>query len=204
MDMNNDNVEQYPSRDIHSLDGENGEDVVVIEQADAAVWCDAHQEKFMFLMEEEVGKGNRTDMTFNPIGWTHIVDAMLLETGKKYTKDQCRQKFNNIRALYKDCKQILSETGVGYNSETGMIELEAERWVRLCKVLKHGKKIKKQGCKNYEQMVRIFGNTHATGKHVYPSTKPPKPHQVLTMPQVATHEAQIHNTEGNAGMTDVE
>ncbi|XP_059654386.1 uncharacterized protein LOC132301124 [Cornus florida] len=129
---------------------------------------------------------------------------MLLETGKKYTNDQCRQKFNNIRALYKDCKQILSETGVGYNSETGMIELEAERWVRLWKVIKHGKKIKKQGCKNYEQMVRIFGNRHATGKHVHPCTKPPRPHQVLIMPQVATHEAQIHNTEGNVGMIDVE
>ncbi|XP_059650485.1 uncharacterized protein LOC132296293 [Cornus florida] len=167
MDMNYDNVDQCPSKDIHFLDGENGEDVVVIEQADAATWCDAYQEKFMLLMEEEVRKGNRTSTTFNPIGWTHIVDAMLVEIGKKYTKDQCKQKFNTIRALYKDCKQILSETSVGYNSETGMIELEAERWGRLC-------------------------------KHVHPSTKSPKPHQVQIMSQVATHEAAIQ------GMTDVE
>uniref|UniRef100_A0A9I9EK42 Myb/SANT-like domain-containing protein n=1 Tax=Cucumis melo TaxID=3656 RepID=A0A9I9EK42_CUCME len=51
------------------------------------------------------------------------------------------------------------------------INLEEEQWNELFKVNKRAKKFRKSGCPHYEKLVRIFGDTTATGVNVCPSTR---------------------------------
>ncbi|XP_059639768.1 uncharacterized protein LOC132282163, partial [Cornus florida] len=44
---------------------------------------------------------------------------------------------------------------------------------RLCKVVTNTNKYKKYGCKHFDKMSTIFGNTYAKGMHAHPSTTAP-------------------------------
>ncbi|CAK9155972.1 unnamed protein product [Ilex paraguariensis] len=46
-------------------------------------------------------------------------------------------------------------------------------WKNLFKVNKNARIFKKKCCPHYEALCRIYGGTTTTGKHAYPSTKPP-------------------------------
>uniref|UniRef100_A0A9I9EHF1 Myb/SANT-like domain-containing protein n=1 Tax=Cucumis melo TaxID=3656 RepID=A0A9I9EHF1_CUCME len=49
------------------------------------------------------------------------------------------------------------------------INLEEEQWNELFKVNKRAKKFRKSGCPHHEKLVRIFGDTTATGVNACPS-----------------------------------
>ncbi|XP_059638609.1 uncharacterized protein LOC132280869 [Cornus florida] len=110
------------------------DDLTDITDDGKVVWDDSHIENFIILIEEKVRLGNHTSGTFNTIGWKNLVEGMRLQTGKNFTKNQLRNKFNQLRADYKDLAKLLSKIGVGYNAKTCMVILEPERWDRLIKV----------------------------------------------------------------------
>ncbi|KAA0066986.1 L10-interacting MYB domain-containing protein-like [Cucumis melo var. makuwa] len=62
-------------------------------------------------------------------------------------------------------------TGNGWDPLLGTINLEEEQWNELFKVNKRTKKFRKSGCPHYEKLVRIFGDTTATGVNACPSTR---------------------------------
>ncbi|XP_059654882.1 uncharacterized protein LOC132301660 [Cornus florida] len=159
------------------------------------IWDDYLEEKFILLMGEEVRQGNRTNATFNNVGWRKIMEGMMVETGKTYTIKQLRNKFNQLRAIHKDFKKLLSEMGVGYNAESGMIVMEDERWVRFLNV---GKKFARRVViKHFDKLSTIFGDTHATGSQVRPFTRShPTSHVPTNMSHINSLDDTI-NEEGN-------
>ncbi|XP_059656745.1 uncharacterized protein LOC132303487 [Cornus florida] len=160
MDLNPNNLYDYANE--MSLGDEVLVDMIDTTDDGKNIWDNYSEEKFILLMREEVRQGNHTYATFNNVGWRNITEGMMVETGQTYTNKQLRSKFNQLRAIHEDFKILLSETGVGYNAKSGMLVMEDERWECLTKVLKYGKKICKKGCKHFEKLSAIFGDTHAT------------------------------------------
>ncbi|XP_059631062.1 uncharacterized protein LOC132273956 [Cornus florida] len=102
-----------------------------------------------------------------------MVKEVKVQTGRKFNKTQLRNKFNQLRKIYIKFKKLLSETGVGYNHETGMVIVEDERWDRLSKVITGANKFHRHGYKHFGKMSTIFGDTYTTGMHTHPSTTAP-------------------------------
>ncbi|XP_059635841.1 uncharacterized protein LOC132278025 [Cornus florida] len=166
MDMNVENVEQCG-------DSLTIEEVFEVTNDGKLLWYESLIEKFVNIMVEEVKANNRSGTTFSKSGWSNLVKQMNVQTGKKFGLTQLRNKFSGLRKIYTEFKKLLSETGVGYNNETGMVIVEEERWDRLCKVVTNANKYKKYGCKYFDKMSTIFGDTYAKGMHAHPSTTAP-------------------------------
>ncbi|XP_059670681.1 uncharacterized protein LOC132316184 [Cornus florida] len=152
MNMNVENVEQCG-------DSLTIEEVVEVTNDEKLLWDESFIEKFVNIMAEEVKANNRSGTTFSKSGWSNLVKQMNVQTGRKFGLTQLRNKFNGLRKIYTEFKKLLSETGVGYNHETGMVIVEEERWDRLCK--------------HFDKMMTIFGDTYARGMHAHPSTTVP-------------------------------
>ncbi|XP_059633011.1 L10-interacting MYB domain-containing protein-like [Cornus florida] len=168
MDMNVENVEQCG--DYLTIEEEG---VTEFTKDGKLLWDNSLTEKFCNIMEEQVRVGNRTDTTFNLNGWTTMVKEMKVQTERKFNKTQLRNKFNHLRKIYVEFNKLLSETGVGYNHETGMVVVEEERWGRLSKVITGTNKFRRHGYNHVDKMSTIFGDTYATGMHAHPSTTAP-------------------------------
>ncbi|XP_059637494.1 uncharacterized protein LOC132279515 [Cornus florida] len=166
MDINIENVEQCG-------DSLTIEEVAEVTNNGKLLWDESLIEKFVNIMVEEVKVNNRSGTTFSKSGWSNLVKQMNVHTGRKFGLTQLQNKFNGLRKIYTEFKKLLSETGVGYNHETGMVIVEEERWDRLCKVVTNANKYKKYECNHFDKMSTIFGDTYARGMHANPSTTAP-------------------------------
>ncbi|XP_050939356.1 L10-interacting MYB domain-containing protein-like [Cucumis melo] len=149
------------------------DDVVEIDELKGeGPWSNKSETLFVDLMDEEVAKGNRPTTTFTKTSWNYMRSQLIASAGYNYSHDQLKNKFNKLRQMYKDFKKILSDmTGNGWDPLLGTINLEEEQWNELFKVNKRAKKFRKSGCPHYEKLVRIFGDTTATGVNACPSTR---------------------------------
>ncbi|XP_059629989.1 uncharacterized protein LOC132272947 [Cornus florida] len=138
------------------LDGDN----VVEDQSSQFLWSEKNEEILITLMEEERKNGNRKGTTFSTEGWKNLEEGMLRLTKEKYTNLQLRNKFNGLRDRYKVYKKFLSNTGSSWDSVTGQ-------------QVKHAKRFRKKGCKHYDLLSNLFGDTYATGNRAHPSNKSP-------------------------------
>ncbi|KAF4390872.1 hypothetical protein F8388_005685 [Cannabis sativa] len=148
-------------------------EVVIIDNSEAFVWPEKHEEIFIELMEEEVLKGNRNTKTFTKQSWKRIKEELYAQAKRSYTDTQLRNKYNLLRQKYKDFKFLMKETGVGFSVVTGQLTAPDEVWDRLIRVNKSAKKFRKNGCILYGKLCVIFGDTTTTGSNAHPSTRSP-------------------------------
>ncbi|KAM6554249.1 hypothetical protein CsatB_015011 [Cannabis sativa] len=90
-------------------------EVLIIDNSEASIWPQKHEEVFVGLMEEEVLKGNRNTTTFTKQSWKHIKEELCAQVKRSYTNLQLRNKYNLLRQKHKDFKSLLKETGIGYS-----------------------------------------------------------------------------------------
>ncbi|KAF4401527.1 hypothetical protein G4B88_001721 [Cannabis sativa] len=131
-------------------------EVVIIDNSEASVWPEKHEEIFIELMEEEVVKGNRNTTTFTKQSWKRIKEELCAQAKRSYTDKQLRNKYNLLRQKHKDFKSLLKETGIGFSVETGQVTAPDELWDRLIRVNKSAKKFRKKGCKNLSLFPSLF------------------------------------------------
>ncbi|XP_062089184.1 L10-interacting MYB domain-containing protein-like [Humulus lupulus] len=149
-------------------------EVLIIENNDeASIWTQKHEEIFIELMEEEVLKGNKNTTTFTKQSWKYIKEELCARAKRKYSDMQLRNKYNQLKQKHKDFKSLLKETGMGYNAVTGEVSATDEVWDKLTRVNKFAKRFRKKGCKFYEKLCIIIGDTTATGSNAHPSTRSP-------------------------------
>ncbi|XP_050941526.1 L10-interacting MYB domain-containing protein-like [Cucumis melo] len=161
-EMSQKSTEQLCVDDVVEIDGLKGE----------GPWSNKSECLFVDLMDEEVAKSNRPTIIFTKTSWNYLRSQLNASTGYNYSHDQLKNKFNKLRQIYKDFKKILSNmTGNGWDPLLGTINLKEEQRNELFKVSKRAKKFRKSACPHYEKLVRIFGDTTATGVNVCPSTR---------------------------------
>ncbi|XP_062082668.1 L10-interacting MYB domain-containing protein-like [Humulus lupulus] len=149
-------------------------EVLIIENNDeASVWIQKHEEIFIELMEEEVLKENKNTTTFTKQSWKYIGEELCGRAKRNYSDMQLRNKYNQLKQKHKDFKFLLKETGMGYNAVTGEVSATDEVWDKLLRVNKSAKRFRKKGCKFYEKLCTIFGDTTANGSNAHPSTRSP-------------------------------
>ncbi|XP_059638824.1 uncharacterized protein LOC132281106 [Cornus florida] len=165
MDINIENVEQCG--DYLTIEGE----VAEVMKDGKLLWDELLIEKFVNIMMEEVKAGNRNGTTYSKSGWNNFGKEMKVQIGRKFGLTQLRNKFNALRKIYFEFKKLLSEIGVGYNHETGMVIIEEERWDRLLRM-----QISLKGMDVSiltRSMSTIFRDIYAIGMHAHPSTIAP-------------------------------
>ncbi|KAF4357000.1 hypothetical protein F8388_011016 [Cannabis sativa] len=148
-------------------------EVVIIDNSEASLWPEKHEEIFIELMEEEVVKGNKNTTTFTKQSWKRIKEELCAQAKRSYTDKQLRNKYNLLRQKHKDFKSLLKETGIGFSVPTGQVTAPDELLDRLIQVNKSAKKFRKKGCVLYGKLCTIFGDTTATGSNAHPSTRSP-------------------------------
>ncbi|XP_060974132.1 L10-interacting MYB domain-containing protein-like [Cannabis sativa] len=148
-------------------------EVVIIDNSEASIWPEKHEEIFIELMEEEVLKGNRNTTTFTKQSWKSIKEELYAQAKRSYTDTQLRNKYNLLRQKYKDFKSLMKETGVGFSVVTGQVTAPDEVWDRLIRVNKSAKNFRKNGCILYGKLCVIVGDTTTTGSNAHPSTRSP-------------------------------
>lgn len=113
---------------------ENDTDIVDEGGFNVSVWPDEIEERFIYIMEAEVNKGNRTSTTFSKPAWRAIEETLNTQTKRNYTYTQLRNKFNQLRTRQKDFANLMKETGVRWNPVTDSVSATDEVWERLYKV----------------------------------------------------------------------
>ncbi|KAF4366856.1 hypothetical protein F8388_013921 [Cannabis sativa] len=86
---------------IDNMTGTDSE-VVIIDNSEASVWPEKHEEIFIELMEEEVLKGNRNTTTFTKQSWKRIKEELYAQAKRSHTDTQLRNKYNLLRQKHKD------------------------------------------------------------------------------------------------------
>ncbi|KAF4372768.1 hypothetical protein F8388_000935 [Cannabis sativa] len=109
-------------------------EVLIIDNSEASIWPQKHEEVFVGLMEEEVLKGNRNTTTFTKQSWKHIKEELCAQVKRSYTNLQLRNNYNLLRQKHKDFKSLLKETSIGYSEVTGQVTAPDKVWDRLIRV----------------------------------------------------------------------
>ncbi|URE05047.1 hypothetical protein MUK42_20284 [Musa troglodytarum] len=121
----------FTGSDFHGE--ENDTDIVDEGGFNVSVWPDEIEERFIYIMEAEVNKGNRTSTTFSKPAWRAIEETLNAQTKRNYTYTQLRNKFNQLRTRQKDFANLIKETGVRWNPGSGSVSATDEVWERLYK-----------------------------------------------------------------------
>ncbi|URE05044.1 hypothetical protein MUK42_20284 [Musa troglodytarum] len=150
----------FTGSDFHGE--ENDTDIVDEGGFNVSVWPDEIEERFIYIMEAEVNKGNRTSTTFSKPAWRAIEETLNAQTKRNYTYTQLRNKFNQLRTRQKDFANLIKETGVRWNPGSGSVSATDEVWERLYKVYKSAKRFRKKGCPLFNKLCVIYGDTTAS------------------------------------------
>ncbi|KAL2904215.1 L10-interacting MYB domain-containing protein [Bienertia sinuspersici] len=150
------------------------DEVVEIESmGGVGVWNENIESYLISLIEEEVKRGNRPTTTLTKQAWRTVKQKLKEKTKKEYSQEQLKNKYNQLRQRWKDFSKLLEETGIGYNPVTYQLSAEDVVWKRLYEKHKSAKTFRKKGCKHFDKLSTIFGDTTATGASSHPSTISP-------------------------------
>ncbi|KAF3624026.1 hypothetical protein FXO38_30460, partial [Capsicum annuum] len=95
---------------------------------------DAHI-AFIEVCEREIRKGNRPNTHLNKDGWKNLGDAFYNRMGRKYTKTQLKNKWDNMKQDWAFYNQLMREnTGLGWDATKNTIIADDDWWNQKIKV----------------------------------------------------------------------
>lgn len=139
----------------HSVDV--GDDETIGIDGAENIWTEKLESYFIYLMVDEIAKGNMQTTTFANAAWKTIVEELKKKTGKEYTYYQLKNKYHNLRARWSDFSNLLKEKEIRYNSETGEVTATDDVWLKLYQRCRRAKSFRKKGLKDYDKLCVIFG-----------------------------------------------
>lgn len=95
------------------------------------LWTEKFESYFVYLMSEEIARGNMQATTFANAAWKGISEALRQRTGKEYTYLQLKNKYHNLRARWSDFSNLLREKDIKYDSITGEVLATDDVWRKL-------------------------------------------------------------------------
>ena len=116
---------------------DNDDDVIEVQKDDIkndGPWNLKSESVFIDLMDEEVTKQNKPTTTFTKKSWAFMREQLKEKFGYDYTLEQLRNKFNQLRTVYRDFSKLLKETGVGWDPIKYTVTAKDDVWKRLYKV----------------------------------------------------------------------
>ncbi|XP_031101826.1 uncharacterized protein LOC116005724 [Ipomoea triloba] len=83
--------------------------------------------------------------------------------GLSYEMSKLKGKCNRLKLMYKQFSELISHTGVTYNSLTNIVEACEDTWKKFYAKHAKFKSYKRNGCKDYELAAEVFAQSVATG-----------------------------------------
>ncbi|KAL2927674.1 L10-interacting MYB domain-containing protein [Bienertia sinuspersici] len=131
------------------------DEVVEIESTRGiGVWTEAIESYFIGLIEDEVKKGNIPTTTLTKPAWKFIKQKLKEKSGKDCSQDQVKNKYNQLRAKWKEFSKIIEETGIGYNAVTHQLTAEDVVWKKLYEVFYYKQALKMEKWVIVKKMVK--------------------------------------------------
>lgn len=122
------------------------------------LWTEKLESYFVYIMAEEIVKGNMQATTFANAAWKSIAEALRRRTGKEYSYLQLKNKYHNLRARWSDFSNLLREKDITYDSITGEVIATDDVWRKLYTRYRRAKSFRKKGLKDYDKLCVIFGH----------------------------------------------
>ncbi|KAK6937196.1 Myb/SANT-like domain [Dillenia turbinata] len=137
---------------VHNNDGA-GEDMK---------WTEKNEDAFVAILYERVRKDPNATPSFKLVDRNKMDDELFLATGKKYGAEKRPGKYNRLRIKHRQFSELISHTGVTYNSSSNQVIAAEEVWQMFKKKHKNYMAFKSKGCQNYEMLGQIFNKSTAT------------------------------------------
>ena len=99
-----------------------------------ALWAIENKKSFIYLCIEEVQIGGRPGSHLKASSWKKIITSFNKKTKLNYDQKQLKNMGDIMKKQYATLKQLLNQTGIGYNEDTHIVTMEAERWEEYLKV----------------------------------------------------------------------
>ena len=80
------------------------------------------------LLKEHDVPGFRTHNAWSKDAWTNIVRRMNAKFGTSYTVNQVKQQEQDLKKAYRSVKDLLAESGFGWDTERMMVTAPASVW----------------------------------------------------------------------------
>ncbi|KAG2725797.1 hypothetical protein I3760_01G083300 [Carya illinoinensis] len=110
----------------------------------------------------------------------------------KYDASQIKGKIHRLKGKQRLFSDLISQTGTGWDLETGIVIASDEHWSHAIRAKSQWKNFHHASCPKYEELCTIFGASIATGAHAHASAQPPP-----------TAEEEVQRDEDMRGRTNV-
>ncbi|POO02656.1 Myb/SANT-like domain containing protein, partial [Trema orientale] len=91
------------------------------------LWLPENESFFIGLLYEEAKKGLQTT-TLDRKTWQKVAEELFNKFAKRYKIDKLKSKFNHLRIAHREFLQLLQNTGMGWDPQTGTVTATEEVW----------------------------------------------------------------------------
>lgn len=100
-------------------------------------WSPAMDQYFVDLMLDQVGRGNKTDNTFNKKTWIDMLAKFNEEFGHQHGKRVLRHRYKKLLKYYSDAATLLRKNDFSWDEKRNMIVADDDVWDAYTKVHCH-------------------------------------------------------------------
>ncbi|XP_059649077.1 uncharacterized protein LOC132295022 [Cornus florida] len=104
---------------------------------------------------------------------THTMKTWTGRNSRVFDQNKLRNKFKQLRERYECFKKFLSNTGSSWDPTSGQVTLTEAQWKEMYKQIRDARWYRQKGCKHYNLLGYLFGDTSANGARSHPSTRSP-------------------------------
>ena len=98
-------------------------------EKEKAVWDEANVVHFIAICKQEINDGNRPLGFFNTAGWKNLIQKFEAKSGKKLTKTQLKNKWDNMKKEYTWFMELKNAaTGLGWDDAKQTVDASKEWW----------------------------------------------------------------------------
>ncbi|XP_034912173.1 uncharacterized protein [Populus alba] len=136
-----------------------------LESSDKAAWTKEMLHIFCDICIKAIDMGMRPNTHFDKPGWKFLITSFKEQTGHAFTKTQLKNKWDGCKKDWRIWNKLVSETGVGWNSELGTIAASDEWWKQKIQEIRGAKKFRHVGIEPSlkNKFDRMYSNIVATG-----------------------------------------
>ncbi|KAI5556792.1 hypothetical protein BDE02_18G058800 [Populus trichocarpa] len=116
-----------------------------LESFDKAAWTKEMLHIFCDICIKAIDMGMRPNTHFDKTRWKFLITSFKEQTGHAFTKTQLKNKWDGCKKDWRIWNKLVSETGVGWNSELGTISASDEWWKQKIQEIRGAKKFRHVG-----------------------------------------------------------
>ncbi|KAF5458837.1 hypothetical protein F2P56_022837 [Juglans regia] len=142
-------------------------------QRDHELWTDGLEEMFVGILYQETIEGKFVGSKITNRDHLRLAKQLPRVGRKAIDASQIREKITRLRQRLRMFTDLMGQTGMGWNPHTKTVIATDEHWANAVKVRSQWRKFNTNGCRDYDLLCTIFGQSVVTGVCHYASTQQP-------------------------------